>query len=173
VRAGGDTVIATYAVLTSSDRGARGEPGWTDLGGDAVVELMAAAGHTLSARSLVADDADQIAAAITAWCDSGRVDVVLTTGGTGLGPRDVTPEATARVLEFEVPGIAEAIRTRTLSTTPMAMLSRARAGVRGRTLVVNLPGNPKGVRECLAAVVPVLGHAADILRDRHSGPHPR
>jgi molybdenum cofactor synthesis domain-containing protein len=134
---------------------------------------MTAAGHKLAERRLLADDADQLSAAIAAWCDSGRVDVVLTTGGTGLGPRDVTPEATARVLEFEVPGIVEAVRAQTLSMTPMAMLSRARAGVRGRTLVINLPGNPKAVRECLAVVLPVLGHAADILRDRHAGPHPR
>ena len=134
---------------------------------------MAAAGHKLAERRLLADDADQLSAAIAAWCDSGRVDVVLTTGGTGLGPRDVTPEATARVLEFEVPGLVEAVRAQTLSMNPMAMLSRARAGVRGRTLVINLPGNPAAVRECLAVVLPVLAHAADILRDRHAGPHPR
>ncbi len=165
--------MATFAVLTSSDRGSRGEPGWRDLGGDAIVELMSRAGHRLVGRKLLPDDAAQIADALSEWCDSADVDIVLTTGGTGLGPRDVTPEATGRVIDFDVPGIAEAIRAESLTKTPMAMLSRARAGVRGHTLIINLPGNPKGVRECLEVVLPVLAHAADILRDRHSGPHPR
>ncbi len=165
--------MATYAVLTSSDRGARGDAGWEDLGGNAIVEIMTAAGHSLVARALLPDEAGALGAAIATWCDSGNVDIVLTTGGTGLGPRDVTPEATARVLDFEVPGLPEAMRSRTLGKTPMAMLSRARAGVRGRTLVINLPGSPRGARECLEVVLPVLGHAADILKDRHAGPHPR
>jgi molybdenum cofactor synthesis domain-containing protein len=165
--------IATYAALTSSDRGSRGEAGWKDLGGDAIVEVMSAAGHVLAGRRVLPDEVDVLVAAIAEWCDSGRVDIVLTTGGTGLGPRDVMPEAMGRVLDFDVPGVSEAIRAQTLPITPMAMLTRARAGVRGRTLVVNLPGNPKGVRECLAVILPVLGHAADLLRDRHAGPHPR
>ena len=134
---------------------------------------MSAAGHKLSGRRVLPDELDQLAQAISDWCDSGQSDLVVTTGGTGLGPRDVMPEAMARVLDFDVPGISEAVRAQTLSITPMAMLSRARAGVRGRTLVINLPGNPKGVRECMAVVMPVLAHAADILKDRHSGPHPR
>ncbi len=134
---------------------------------------MSSAGHKLSGRRVLPDELDQLAQAVSDWCDSGQVDIVLTTGSTGLGPRDVMPEVMARVVDFDVPGISEAIRAQTLSITPMAMLSRARAGVRGRTLVINLPGNPRGVRECLAVALPVLGHAADILRDRHSGPHPR
>ncbi len=100
------------------------------------------------------------------------MDIVLTTGGTGLSDRDVTPEAMSDLFETEVPGIAEAIRAKSLTITPMSMLSRARAGVRARTIIVNVPGNPRGVRECLPVVLPVLTHAADILRNRHVGPHP-
>jgi molybdenum cofactor synthesis domain-containing protein len=134
---------------------------------------MSGAGHRLVGRKLLHDDATLIADAVREWCDSGDVDIVLTTGGTGLGPRDVTPQTMDSVFDFDVPGIVEAIRARSLSITPMAMLSRARAGVRSHTLIINLPGNPKGVRECLDVILPVLHHAADILRDRHSGPHPR
>jgi molybdenum cofactor synthesis domain-containing protein len=134
---------------------------------------MSAAGHQLVARQVLPDDARGLASTLREWCDSGRTDIVLTTGGTGLGPRDVTPEATASVIEYEVPGIAEAIRARSMSATPMAMLSRARAGVRSRVLIVNLPGSPKGVRECLEVALPVLPHAVEILRDSHTGPHPR
>lgn len=134
---------------------------------------MSSCGHTLSGRNVLPDELDQLVQAVEGWCDSGHIDIVLTTGGTGLGPRDVMPEVMARAMDFDVPGIGEAIRGQTLSITPMAMLSRARAGVRGRTLVINLPGSPKGVREGLAVVLPVLAHAVDILRERHSGPHPR
>ena len=162
--------MATYAVLTSSDLGARGQR--IDTSGDASVELMDAAGHELADRSVLPDELDQLAEQLARWCDSGDVGVVLTTGGTGLGPRDVMPEATARVIEFEIPGIPEAMRSQTLAKTPMAMISRARAGARGRTLIVNLPGSPTGVRETLEVVLPVLGHAVDILRNRHAGPHP-
>ena len=162
--------MATYAVLTSSDLGSRGQR--TDTSGDAIVEIMDAAGHQLADRSMLPDEIDQLAEILARWCDSGKIGVVLTTGGTGFGPRDVMPEATARVIEFEIPGIPEAMRSQTLAKTPMAMISRAKAGARGRTLIVNLPGSPKGVRETLEVVLPVLGHAVDILQNRHAGPHP-
>ena len=162
--------MATYAVLTSSDLGARGQR--KDTSGDAIVELMDAAGHALAERTVLPDELDQLAEQIARWCDNGGIGVVLTTGGTGLGPRDVMPEATARVADLEIPGIPEAMRSQTLSKTPMAMISRARAGARGRTLIVNLPGSPKGVRETLEVVLPVLEHAVDILQNRHAGPHP-
>ena len=162
--------MATYAVLTSSDLGARGQR--IDTSGDAIVELMSAAGHELAARAVLPDEIDQLAEQLVLWCDTGAIGVVLTTGGTGLGPRDVMPEATARILEFEIPGIPEAMRSQTMAKTSMAMISRARAGARGRTLIVNLPGSPTGVRETLDVVLPVLHHAVDILRNRHAGPHP-
>ncbi len=133
---------------------------------------MDAAGHVLTDRAVLPDEVDQLAEQIASWCDAGGIGVVLTTGGTGLGPRDVMPEATARVVEFEIPGIPEAMRSQTLAKTHMAMISRARAGARGRTLIVNLPGSPRGVRETLEVVLPVLDHAVDILQNRHAGPHP-
>lgn len=162
--------MATYAVLTSSDLGARGQR--IDTSGDAIVELMTAAGHQLVDRKVLPDELDQLVQQLAAWCDGGDLGVVLTTGGTGLGPRDVMPEATARVVDFEIPGIPEAMRSQTLAKTSMAMISRARAGARGRTLIVNLPGSPTGVRETLEVVLPVLDHAVDILGNRHAGPHP-
>ena len=124
---------------------------------------MTGAGFELADRTLLPDEEDALAATIEEWCDRGGIDVVLTTGGTGLGPRDVAPQATARVIDYEVPGIPEAIRLRTLEKTPMAMISRAKAGVRGRTVVLNLPGSPRAVRECLEVALAVLPHAVEIL----------
>ena len=154
--------IPSFAVLTSSDTGAR-EADFADVSGDTVVEMMLGAGFDLSDRRLLPDDEDALAGAIQEWCDRGGIDIVLTTGGTGLGPRDVAPQATARVVEYEVPGIPEAIRSRTFEKAPMAMISRAKAGVRGRTLVLNLPGSPRAVRECLEVALPVLAHAVEML----------
>jgi molybdenum cofactor synthesis domain-containing protein len=148
------------AVLTVSDRVAAGSR--EDAGGDALRELLEAAGATLAARDVVPDERERVAAAVRAM--AAGADVVLTTGGTGLGPRDVTPEATRTVLDREAPGIAEALRHASLAITPFAMLSRAAAGLVGRTLVVNLPGNPKAVREEWAVLVPVLGHAVATAR---------
>ena len=115
-----------------------------DTSGDAIRDMMESEGFALALRDILPDEADLVADKLREWCDGGEVDVVLTTGGTGLGPRDVTPEATQRVLDFEVPGIAEAMRMQTLRHTPMAMLSRSVAGVRSGCLIVNLPGSPEG-----------------------------
>ena len=152
----------SFAVLTSSDAGAKGER--EDTSGDAVVEMMTASGFRLVRRDIVPDEADQIAERLTAWSDGGEVDVIVTTGGTGLGPRDVTPQATASVVEFQVPGIAEAMRTETMRITPMAMLSRSVVGVRNGCLIVNLPGSPKGVRETLDVALKALMHGLEMLQ---------
>ena len=113
---------------------------------------------------IVPDEKELISQRLAGWCDGGEIDLVLTTGGTGLGPRDVTPEATQAVIEFEVPGIAETIRTQTLQKTPLAMLSRSVAGVRSGCLIINLPGSPTGVRECLEVAVPAIPHALEMLK---------
>jgi molybdopterin adenylyltransferase len=148
------------AVLTVSDRVAAGER--EDAGGTALAELLAEAGAELVERDVVADEAAAVTAALRRM--AAAAEVVLTTGGTGLGPRDVTPEATRAVLDREAPGIAEALRHASLAITPFAMLSRAVAGLAGRTLVVNLPGNPKAVREEWAVLSEVLGHAVATAR---------
>lgn len=151
------------AVLTVSDKGSRGERP-QDVGGDTTQATLEALGATVVARAVVADEAGAISRAIRSWADGGGIDLVVTTGGTGLAPRDVTPQATLAVLDYEVPGLSEQMRRASLSATPMALLSRAVAGVRGQTLVVNLPGSPKGARECLEAIGAVLPHAIETLR---------
>jgi molybdenum cofactor synthesis domain-containing protein len=119
----------------------------------------------VSAGAIIPDEADRIAATLREWCDSKQLNLVLTTGGTGLAPRDVTPEATKAVIEREAPGIAEAMRAISLQYTRTAMLSRGVAGVRGRTLIINLPGSPKAVKECLEYVLPVLPHAINLITE--------
>ncbi len=156
------------AVLTLSDRGASGER-VGDASGEAIREFLAGLGAREVGYRVVPDDALQIQAALCAWADGGGVDLVLTTGGTGLSPRDVTPEATLAVADRQVPGIAETLRAESLKKTPMAMLSRGVAVVRGMTLIVNLPGSPKAVRECLEVIRPVLEHAVEMLG---AGGHP-
>lgn len=162
--------VVRVGVLTISDKGSAGER--EDLSGPAMREMLEAAGATVVRTVVIPDERDAITLTLEAWADAGDLDVLLTTGGTGLAARDVTPEATLSVLEKEAPGIAEALRLESLKMTPMAMLSRGVAGTRGRTLIVNLPGSPKAVKECLAVLLPVLEHAVETLR----GPveeHPR
>jgi molybdopterin adenylyltransferase len=149
-------------ILTISDTGAKGER--KDTSGDAISEIMAQEGFVEIAREIVPDEQDIISAKLKDWCDGGTMDVVLTTGGTGLGPRDVTPESTRVVLDIEVPGIAEAMRIQTLKNTPLAMLSRSMSGVRSGCLIVNLPGSEKAVRETLAVAVEAIPHGLQMLK---------
>jgi molybdenum cofactor biosynthesis protein B len=149
------------AVLTVSDRVSRGEA--DDKSGDLLAELLRDDGHEVE-RRIVPDEADEIAAAIEELAATSYV--VLTTGGTGLAPRDVTPEATRTVLQREAPGIAEALRADSIAKTPHGLLSRGVAGVVGRTLVVNLPGSPGGCRDGYAVLRPALGHAISLLADQ-------
>ena len=157
---GGRLEGTRVAVLTVSDRVAAGTR--DDAGGSALCELLESAGAELVSRAVVADEREPITAALRALV--ADADVVLTTGGTGLGPRDITPEATRAVLDREASGIAEALRHASLAITPFAMLSRATAGLVGRVVVVNLPGNPKAVREEWAVLAPVLAHAVQTAR---------
>lgn len=151
------------AIVTVSDRSARGER--EDRSGPALAEAVAAGGGEVVRREVVADDPDALVALLAGICDAPDApDMLLTTGGTGIGPRDRTPEATTRVCERLVPGIAEALRARSLAVTPHALLSRAVAGVRGRTLIVNLPGSPGGARDGWDVVGPIAAHAASQLR---------
>ena len=148
-------------ILTVSDKGSRGQR--ADTSGGAIRELLAGLA-LVEQYEVVPDEQDVIAGRLRAWADEERLDLILTSGGTGLSPRDVTPEATLAVIDRLVAGMAEAMRQAGLSATPMAMLSRAVVGVRGRTLIVNLPGSERGVRQNLATLLPVLPHALETLR---------
>ena len=148
--------IFRIGVLTLSDKGARRER--EDESGRVLGEMVAGLG-TVERYAVIPDEAETIMATLQGWSDVDRLDLILTTGGTGLSPRDVTPQATLQVLDYPVPGLAEAMRLHSLNKTPHAMLSRAVAGGRGRTLIINLPGSPRGVRENLEVLLPVLPHA--------------
>jgi molybdopterin adenylyltransferase len=152
----------TAGVLTISDKGSRGER--QDTSGAAIRELVGSIGGSIDAYAIVPDERERIAAQLREWVDRHDLAVILTTGGTGLSPRDVTPDATRDVIDYEVPGVAEALRAGGLQHTPMSMLSRALAGVRARTLIVNLPGSERAVRQNLAVLLPVLPHAVETLR---------
>ena len=149
-------------ILTISDRGWRGQR--HDESGEVVRDRLSLLDSRVVKYEVIPDEADVIAAKISEWVDEGSVDIILTTGGTGLGPRDVTPEATLSVVDKVVPGFPEAMRAQTFATTPLAMLSRAVAGVRGRCLIINLPGSPRAVRECLEVIIPVIPHAIEIIK---------
>ncbi len=149
------------AVITVSDACSRGER--DDTSGAALVQLLTDLGATMVERKILNDDLDPLAQTLSELADRSDINLIVTTGGTGLGPRDNTPEATQRVIEREAPGVAEAIRAESLKATPMAMLSRGMCGVRSGTLIINLPGSPKAVKETFTVIAPVLSHALDLL----------
>lgn len=150
------------AILTISDAGARGDR--SDTSGQAIEDWGKSRDYAVSLRDLVPDETGAIVARLADWADHDRADVILTTGGTGLAPRDVTPEATRAVIEREAPGIAERIRVLSLPAFPRAALSRGLAGTRKRTLIINLPGSTGGVKDGLAALEPIIDHAVSVLR---------
>jgi molybdopterin adenylyltransferase len=152
-----------FGILTLSDRSSRGER--ADSSGPALASFLQSEGWSVVKQSLLPDDETAIREMLATWADSGEVDIILTTGGTGFSPRDVTPEATRLVIERESPGLAEAMRAASLKITPHAMLSRIVTGIRKKTLIVNLPGSPKGAVENLQVIISVLPHAVQLLHE--------
>ena len=154
------------AVVICSDKGAQGER--EDRSGMLLAQRFTDAGFQVTSRTIVPDEREEIAALLKMLCDVDKNTLILTTGGTGLSPRDVTPEATLSVIEKRVPGIEEALRAYSMSKTDKAMLSRSVCGIRGQTLIINMPGSPKAVRECLEFILPSLAHGLEILTGRAS-----
>ena len=152
-----------FGILTLSDRSSRGER--EDASGPALARLIQAENWSLAKEAILPDEDSAIRNTLMEWADSGDLDVILTTGGTGFAPRDVTPEATRAVLDREAPGLAEAMRAASLKITPHAMLSRIVTGIRKKTLIINLPGSPKGAVENLQVVLPVIPHAVQLLQE--------
>ncbi len=152
-----------FAILTVSDRSARGER--PDESGPALVEMVKHQGWVVIRQSVLPDDLNMLRELLESWSDRDDVDVILTTGGTGFSPRDVTPEATRAVIERDAPGLAEAMRVASAAKSPHAMLSRAVAGIRGGVLIINLPGSPKAAVENFQVVIPALDHAVKLLRE--------
>jgi molybdopterin adenylyltransferase len=153
--------MINVGIITASDRGARGER--EDISGKVIAEIVKNIDGNVVEYKIVSDDMEELKNAMLQMCQN-NIDIILTTGGTGLSNRDNTPEATLAVIEKQVPGIAEAMRQKSLKKTPHAMLSRAVAGTRGKTLIVNLPGSPKAVRENLEVILPALPHAVEVLK---------
>lgn len=152
-----------FGILTVSDRSSRGER--ADSSGPALAHRIQAEGWSVVKQAILPDDESAIREMLISWADSNQMDAILTTGGTGFSPRDVTPEATRAAIEREAPGLAEAMRSASLKITPHAMLSRIVTGIRKKTLIVNLPGSPKGAVENLQVVLPVLSHAVQLLQE--------
>lgn len=161
------TVEIKAVVLTVSDRSARGEQ--KDVSGAVLAELLAEMSAQVVAREILSDDLEPLAAKLRHYAERTDVNLIVTTGGTGLGPRDNTPEATRAVIEKEAPGLSEAMRSGTLKDTPLAMISRGLCGTRSNTLIINLPGSPRGVRQSFAVIKPVLNHAVAVLAGASHG----
>lgn len=157
-----NSFVIKTAVLTISDKGSKGER--KDLSGPVIEEMMGKIDAEIVYTDIIADEKEKIKAALCRIADEEKADLILTTGGTGFAERDVTPEATLEVIEKEVPGLPEKIRADTISITPQAALSRARAGIRKKTLIINFPGSPKAVRECLESVINIIPHGVKILK---------
>jgi len=156
-------MILKFGILTVSDRSAQGER--DDLSGPALARTIVAQGWQVVQQTILPDEMAPLQEQLITWADSGKIDVILTTGGTGFSPRDVTPEATQAVIERPAPGLGEAMRAASLQVTPHAMLSRAVAGIRKQTLIINLPGSPKASLENLQVLLPVLPHAIQLLTE--------
>lgn len=160
-------------ILTISDKGSRGER--IDVSGDKVIrDMVNGAGLNIVRYDIVPDEAPLISSRLAEWADGGAMDVILTTGGTGLGPRDVTPEATLAIVDKVVPGFGEIVRVKTFGVTPLSILSRATAGLRKKCLIINMPGNPKAVKEYLEIILPAIIHGVEIITGvvtEHAVPH--
>ncbi|HNZ65339.1 MAG TPA: MogA/MoaB family molybdenum cofactor biosynthesis protein [Smithella sp.] len=154
--------MISAGIITISDKGSQGKR--EDLSGPAIAEMLAGAAIEIKSTLIIPDEKDEIKKAIVDFSDVKKLDLILTTGGTGVSPRDLTPDATLEVIDKQIPGMAEAMRHQSMLITPHAMISRAVAGIRGKSMILNLPGSPKSVRENLAVVLPALKHAIEKIK---------